>query len=379
MGAAVDRFDPQRPGFVTLRFDDHVIGFGHPHAEFIDRHRLDLPAIGGDDGHADPRDAHIHDAHRGAVDQPQPDFFTRFRQQPRLFRRRLAVDHQAIARDIGDVGRVHAHRCPLRPVLERFAETELAGILQQLRQGALVEIIIVRITLDVAQDAFGVLAGEFGNQHDMAAVGGDRVGRPGRDDHRAILAGLFLRRRMGVVPIGAVLADRECVGEGLAGLDAGKGVETRGTILGRRHQQAVPVDRGGFRQPVGHPHRFGFALGEVQHRAGHTAVDGDDIGQPPGFDRQFQSLDDKIMRRRLRRKRREQGQERKEAHHGAPDGPPGIQAQAGSLSRPPRGVFSGVFSGGGRCARHRVAGQSPDSGRYRTRSWQSHCRRAACR
>src|SRR3546814_4593504 len=72
----------------------------------------------------------------------------------------------------------------------------------------------------------------------------------------------------------AALHDREAVGEGLAGRDAGE-TDPRHAVLRGRHDQAVPVDRGRLVQLVGDGDRHLLTLLEPQGRPRGLAVVGD--------------------------------------------------------------------------------------------------------
>src|SRR3546814_1884180 len=60
-------------------------------------------------------------------------------------------------------------------------------------------------------------------KHDhMFTIIGDGIGFGGVDDHRPIMALLFLQAGMAVIPIGAALQQRKFIHEGGVRLDAGK-------------------------------------------------------------------------------------------------------------------------------------------------------------
>src|SRR3546814_1300488 len=90
----------------------------------------------------------------------------------------------------------------------------------------------------------------------------------------AVGAVLLLHAGVAVEPVGAALHDREAVGEGLAGRDAGE-TDPRHAVLRGRHDQAVPVDRGRLVQLVGDGDRHLLTLLEPQGRPRGLAVVGD--------------------------------------------------------------------------------------------------------
>jgi len=85
----------------------------------------------------------------------------------------------------------------------------------------------------------------------MFTVIGDRIGRGGIDDDRAIHSHRLLHAGVAVIPIGARLLDGELVHEGLAGLDPRK-AHPRHAIHLEGHEQPVPMNRGFLVQRVAH-------------------------------------------------------------------------------------------------------------------------------
>ena len=109
-------------------------------------------------------------------------------------------------------------------------------------------------------------------QHDhVLAIVFDRVAAARIDDQRTIKPGLFLKMAVAVVPVGAVLPDRNAVGESLARRDAGK-AQTRHPVHVRRHPDAVPMDRGRLLQAIGYRDRHGITLAPAQQRSGHEPL-----------------------------------------------------------------------------------------------------------
>src|SRR3546814_2478902 len=77
---------------------------------------------------------------------------------------------------------------------------------------------------------------------DMLTVIGDRFGVRGVDDDRPIMAELFLKARVAVIPIGPRLDDRKFVDEGRSGPDPWK-ADARNPVHLEGQDQPVPVDR----------------------------------------------------------------------------------------------------------------------------------------
>ncbi len=107
----------------------------------------------------------------------------------------------------------------------------------------------------------------------MLAVVAEGFALGGVDDQRPGVAELLLQAGVAVVPVGAVLAHREAVGEGLAGGDAGEADAGHAILVGRQ-DQAMPVDGRRLIEQVGHPEYGILALLEADHRPGALAVDG---------------------------------------------------------------------------------------------------------
>src|SRR3546814_6299395 len=76
----------------------------------------------------------------------------------------------------------------------------------------------------------------------MLAVVGDGVCARRVDDDRAVMADLLLEPGMAVIPVGAVLDDREFVGEGRLRQDAGE-ADAGHAVHVKGKDEAVPVDR----------------------------------------------------------------------------------------------------------------------------------------
>ena len=242
--AAIDRLGEDGESAIGVGLHNHVVGLGRADAEFIDGDRLDIVAVGLDDGELQPRDTHIEDAHRGAVDETKAHALAGTEQRRPIAGGRLAVDEIGVggARDIEDVGRAHAHFAPFEAIRDRRGQSLLLHIAQEGARRALPEIVMVALEFKVAHDCVGTFVTPVGQQHDVIAIELLRVTSARLDDDRAVQAALFLKPRMAVIPIGAALMDRETVGEGFAGCDAGE-TQTRHPVHLRGRADAVPMDR----------------------------------------------------------------------------------------------------------------------------------------
>lgn len=88
------------------------------------------------------------------------------------------------------------------------------------------------------------------------------------------MALLLLQAGMAVIPVGARLADREFVAEGLPWPDPGE-ADARHAVHLEGKQQPVPVDRGVFAEVVGDVETDVLPLSEADERPRNRAVDRD--------------------------------------------------------------------------------------------------------
>ncbi len=213
IAAAVLGLGEDRVGAVSFGPHDHVVGLGDADAELVDRHRLDIVAVGLDHGHRQVGDAHVEDAHRRAVDEAQPHPLAGAEQRRPVGGGRAAVDQVGVgrARDIEDVGRAHPHVAPHQAVGHRRGEPILAGVGDKGSERALPVIVVVALEFEVADDGVRVLVAPIRQHHHIIAVERLGVAAPRLDDDRAVEPGLLLKRRMAVVPVGAALPHRKAV------------------------------------------------------------------------------------------------------------------------------------------------------------------------
>ncbi len=275
VAAAVDGLGKHGVGPVVLRPHQHVVGFGRGDAQFVHRHRFHVLPVGGHHRQLQARDTQVEDAHGRAVDDTQAHGFAPAEQPGPVAAGRHAVEQVGVggAAHVGQVGRAHAHLVPHAAFVHRLLPAPGRHVAGEIRGGGPVAVVVVALLFQVAEDGLGRLVGPVGQQQHMLAVGRVALLAAGMDDDGAVYPRLFLVARMAVVPVGAALFYRKPVGEGLARCDAAE-AQARHTVHVRRHQQAVPVQRGGFGQPVVHPQGDTVALAPMQHRCRHAAVDG---------------------------------------------------------------------------------------------------------
>ena len=108
----------------------------------------------------------------------------------------------------------------------------------------------------------------------MFDVRDDRVLFGGIDDQGAVDTLLLLEPRVAVVPIRAVLAQRESIRERLPWSDPPE-THAGNTIHVGWENQPMPVNGRVFVEPIVNPKDGVFSFFEPQRRAGDRAVDGD--------------------------------------------------------------------------------------------------------
>ena len=267
--AAVHRLGHDRVAPVR-RGHDHIIGLGDADLEFVHLHCVHVLPVGCDDGHRHTGNSNVEEGHRRSVDDPQAHALARAKGQLQVILQTVPVDQEGVgsARHIGNVARVHPHLPPHAP--------HLAGHVA-LGRGLHLALEVMLAHLQLAHDLVRMQRRELGQQHHVVTVVA-RVGRGTLDDDRAVMPRLFLQARVRVPPVGAALADREFVGEGLARLDAGEADAGHPVEL-ERHEQAVPVDRAVFVQIVRHMQPRGLALAQADQWPRHGAVYGEGVAR----------------------------------------------------------------------------------------------------
>jgi len=246
-----------------------VVGFGDRDQKALQCHRFHRLAVGGDDRHGAAGVFQVKIGGRGAVDDPQPDRLARFGRNDGLD---LAVGQEIIIGHVRDIHRRHALQ-----VLEKIRpEGSGAGRAEQALPRALFQGEPFAAPLQGAQDLVGIVGGPVREQHHMIPIRMALEFVLG-DDDCPVQTALFLQFGMGMVPVGAGLADGKLVGEGGAGLDGNLGDEGHAVHV-RRQQDAVPVNGGGDIHLVGHVDACQVPSVEVQGRPRNPVVDGHAFG-----------------------------------------------------------------------------------------------------
>ncbi len=295
VAGAVHRLGEDRVSLVPGR-DDHVVGLGHADADLVHRHRLDVLAIGLDHSHLETRYANVEEGHRATVDEAQPHLFA-WMEQPGPVAGRSRAVHQigvGIARDVGEIGRAHAHLVPHLAVVERGFEPVVRDVAEEVRNGGLVEVVVVALRLELGKNPHRIFVGPVGQLHHVIAVGTDRLAASRLDDDGAVDAGLFLHAGMRVVPVGAGLPHLESIGEGFPRGDA-LVADPRYTVHLKWQEDAVPVDGAVNREPVGNPNGHGISLAPAQRGCRKGTIDGGGHARCAGeIDRRFRNREIKF-------------------------------------------------------------------------------------
>ena len=321
--AAVDRLALDGVGAFLARLDDHVVGLADADPELVDIDRSHVVAVGLHHLELQPGNAGIEHRHGRAVDEAQPHFLAGPEQAGPVVGGPAAVHQEGVARDVGEIGRIHAHLAPGQAVgndrLALLGGLRRAQVAHQARQGALAVVEVARLLLELAQDGAGRHRMMVGEHHHVIARHLVAFAFRRLDDDGRVHALLLLAAGMAVVPVGARLPDLEAVGEGRAGLDAGEAHHRHAVhVVGQ--QDAVPMDRGVLVQPVGDVDGDIFALLPAQRRSRDLAVDGEDAAHL-AFDRQVGAIDHQVVGRGEGRHGRQQchcEQGAKDHGHGGP-------------------------------------------------------------
>ena len=249
----------------------HIIGLGHANLQLVHLHGPHILSVGGHHRHRQTGDAQVEEGHRRPVDDAQPHPLARRKGIFHAFLRAVTIGQIGIG-GAGHVQYVRRHHAHARP------HSALIAALIIIIGGR--GLLIVEIALPLFQlghDGVRMARGKFAQQQHIVALCRHRIGALGIDHDRPIMAGLFLQAGMAVPPIGAGLADRrQIIGEGFAGLDAGKADAGHAVIL-KRHQDSVPMDRTVLVQMVGHVDLDRLPFGQAHQRAGHAAIHGNAV------------------------------------------------------------------------------------------------------
>ncbi|MNJ36407.1 hypothetical protein D3C77_311930 [compost metagenome] len=239
----------------------HVVGFGHGDAQFVDADRLHRHAIGGDYRQLQAGDAEVEIAHRRAVDQAQAHGFTRLEQTGEVAVRRLAVEQVGVGccADVGKVGRAHAHFGPALALSHGFRPAVQGHVIDEITDCTLVVVEGVGLLFQGRHQRVGGLVAPVAEQQHIVALIVMRFGLFRLDDDCPVYPGLFLQAGMAVVPVGAALLQGELIEVIATGFDTGK-AQARDSVHVGRQDDAVPVQRGGLVQAVAYAQRHGVAF-----------------------------------------------------------------------------------------------------------------------
>ena len=207
---AIHRLGEDGEHLGVRRLDDDVVGLGDGDAELVHGHRPHRLSVRRDHRELQAGNPDVEIAHRGAVDESQPHPLTGLEQAGPVRGGRLAVHQVGVggAGDIGKVGRAHAHLAPGLAIRHGRLPAIRAHVLEEVAQGPLPEVVVVRLLLQLAEDALGVLVGPVGEQHDVFAIGWIAVRIARLDDDGRVDAALLLEPGVAVVPVGPCCLSR---------------------------------------------------------------------------------------------------------------------------------------------------------------------------
>ncbi len=194
VAAAVHGLGEEGIGALAARFDDHVVGLGHGDAQLVDADRLDVLSVGGHHGHLQAGNADVEIAHRRGVDEAQAELFAGAEQAGPVAVRRLSVEQVGIgvAADVGEIGGTHLHLGPHLAVGQGRGPAVGADVVDEVADGALVEVVVVGLLLQLGEDALRLLVRPVAEQHHVVAVVAERFRLAGVDHQGAVDPGLLL-------------------------------------------------------------------------------------------------------------------------------------------------------------------------------------------
>ena len=226
------------------RLHNDVIGLGHCDTKLVDADGFDRLAVSGNHCHSQPGDTDIEIGHRGSIDETKAHSLARTEDSRPVSIRRKPIGEIGVGvrADVAEVGRTHAHFSPHLPVSDGRAQTVLLDVSDEIPERSLMEVVVIRLLLELGFYALRVLVGPI-REHDHVVAIVLKWLRILRIDHeRTIHTGLLLQRRVAVIPVSSVLLYFEAIGIGLAGVDS---VETQSwhAVHVGRHDNPVPVNR----------------------------------------------------------------------------------------------------------------------------------------
>ena len=233
---AVLRGSPEFIGSAGGNLDLEIVGFRDRHQEASLAHRADIHAIRGDDFHRAACELDEVVGHRRCVDEPQPDGLSgaSFHGDGRL-----AIGEEVVVGDVGQIHGGHPHHGALE-IIGKGAVLDGSG---DTLRGAFFDLLPLTPRTKLGQGGERRFISPVGENGDDITVGRDPLSALRRNDDPPVDAELLLKHAVGVIPIGARLAQREPVLAGLAGLDGGH-VDMGNTVLIIGDEKTVPMDRG---------------------------------------------------------------------------------------------------------------------------------------
>ena len=271
---AIHRLGEDRVGLVVGRLDDHVVGLGDLHADLVRDHRLHVLPAHGDHRHREPGNPDVEVGARSGVDEAESNSFATPEQPRPVGLGGQPVEEVGVGRagDVGDVDGAHSHLRPREPILDRRSEAHAAGVLEEVAHRAPLEVVVRRLLLEVVEDLVRILERPVGQHHHVLAVVLEGLGLDRIDDEWRIVPDLLLHSGVAVVPVRAVLPEREAVRERLSRANAGE-IDVGHAVHRVRDEQAVPVDRRVLPEPVVHVDDGFLPLAKAQEWTGNGAVD----------------------------------------------------------------------------------------------------------
>ena len=273
-GRPPHRFTVDRVGAVLRRLHDHVIGLRDGNAELVNHDRLHIIAVGLHDGQLQPRNPDVEIGHRRGIDESEPHPLAGPEQAGPVLVRAPAVDQRGETLQILDIGRHHAHVTPVAAVPESRTDPLLLRVIEEVEQGALLAVVVVRHHLQIAHDPVTRMRVRIGKLDHVFAVIAVRLPALRFDDDGPVGPVRLLETGMAVEPVGPALTDGEAIGERFPRRYTGI-ADLRHAILLKGQDQAVPVHRRVLVEVVGHVDRDFLALPKPQNGAGTCAVETD--------------------------------------------------------------------------------------------------------
>ena len=207
---------------LVFRLDNDIVGFSNGNPEFIDRHWLNVLTVGCDNRHFQAGDPHVEIGHRRAIDKAKPDFLPWLEDSRPVPIWRLAVHEVGVGvpAHVSEIGWAHLHLGPHLSIGHSSRPTFLAHVVDEVANGALVEVVVVRLFFELGHNPRRVFVGPITQHDDIVTIVGERLWILGINHQRTVNTDLLLEARMAVVPVGAVLVDLELVLVHAVGSDA---------------------------------------------------------------------------------------------------------------------------------------------------------------